>query len=76
MEQWVAITGFENYEDDDQGRKKTNHNKRKRVEIIENGKQFNSLTECSEYLEVSRTAICSQLNGRLLHVKGLTFRYI
>jgi len=56
--------------------KKTNHDKRKRVRIIEIEKDFASLTACAEYLEVSRAAICNQLKGRVPHVKGFTFRYI
>lgn len=56
--------------------KVTNKDKRKALEIIETGERFESLTECAEYLEVSKVSICKQLKGKLPHVKGFMFRYI
>jgi hypothetical protein len=50
----------------------------KRIQIIENGKEFESLKLCAEYLNVNPASICHALkNDRGSHtVKGYTFRYV
>lgn len=55
---------------------KTSYKHRKSVVCIETNKIYNSITECAEKLDISRSEIRLVCEGKRISAKNMTFRYV